>query len=370
VWDTSERKLLAGLPPMSTPDGDWTAVLPVTSEDGTRAAIASGNAAEVYELPGGRLLRTIVHAAPVSALAFGSGRDVVTGATDGTIQLTHDGQQSIALLRAPAGIDAVGVLPDGRVVATDAGKYLRVISSSGVDVVEAPTRITLLRPSTDGMLVTLPGATIPSLRGRADPAVLWDLRGRGGHLVAELRGNLGRVVTARWTDRGVVTVGADGTARLWDTATGRLVREYEVLTQHLLVDVAVSQDGKILVAGGADGLVEFWDFDTGRELWSVRAHAAQVVGLHFEGADLVTRGFGGELSRWHFGPIGCHSAYGDPMRKSIPEPRLHVGRETIRELGARDLRRAVGAADNSEHCVQAAAVVPSQVPGVNTCAAA
>lgn len=301
VWDTGERKLLADLPPMSAPDGDWTAVLPVVSADGSRAAIARGDATEVYELPGGRLLRTIVHAAPVSALAFGSGRDVVTGTTDGTIQLTHDGQQPIALLAAPVGIDAVGVLPDGRVVATDAGKHLHVISSSGVDVLEAPTRITLLRPSTDGRLVTLPGATIPSLRGRADPAVLWDLRGRGGHLIAELRGNLGRVVTARWTDRGVVTVGADGTARLWD-ATGRLVREYEVLTRHLLVDVAVSLDGKLLAAGGADGLVEFWDFDTGRELWSFRAHAAQVIGLHFEGAELVTRGFGGELSRWHFDP--------------------------------------------------------------------
>jgi WD40 repeat protein/serine/threonine protein kinase len=371
VWDTGERKLLAGLPPMSAPDGDWTAVLPVVSADGSRAAIARGNAAEVYELPGGRLLRTIVHAAPVSALAFGSGRDVVTGATNGTIQLTHDGQQPIALLAAPAGIDTVGVLPDGRVVATDAGKHLRVISSSGVDVLEAPTRITLLRPSTDGRLVTLPGATIPSLRGRADPAALWDLRGRGGHLVAELRGNLGRVVTARWTDRGVVTVGADGTARLWD-ATGHLVREYEVLTQHrLLVDVAVSLDGKLLAAGGADGLVEFWDFGTGRELWSLRAHAAQVVGLHFEGAELVTRGFGGELSRWHFDPAAdVIRAYGDPMRKSIPNPRLHVGRETIRELGTRDLRRALGAADNSERCVQAVAVVPSQVPGVNGCTAA
>lgn len=53
------------------------------------------------------------------------------------------------------------------------------------------------------------------------------------------------------------------------------------------------------------------------------------------------------------------------MRKSIPRPRLHAGRETIRELGPRDLGRAVGAADNSERCVQAGVVVPGQVPGVN-----
>ena len=60
------------------------------------------------------------------------------------------------------------------------------------------------------------------------------------------------------------------------------------------------------------------------------------------------------------------------MKKSSPRPRLHVGRETLRELGARDLGCAVGAdnADNSEHCVQAAAVVRSQVPGVDGCAGA
>jgi WD40 repeat protein len=301
VWDTAAGALLASLPPMGKPDGDWTAVLPVVSEDGSRAAIARGNTAELYELPGGRLLQTVVHTAPVSAVAFGRGRDLVTGAVDGTLQLTHDGQQPIALLAAPDGIDAVGVLHDDRVVATDAGKHLRVISLGSVDVLETPTRITLLRPSPDGRLVTLPGATIPSLGGRADPAVLWDLRERGGRLVAELGSNLGRVVTARWTDLGVVTVGADGTARLWDT-TGRLVREYEVLRQHLLIDAAVSQDGKLLAAGGADGLVEFWDIDTGRELWSLRAHAAQVVGLHFEAAELVTRGYGGDVARWRFAP--------------------------------------------------------------------
>jgi hypothetical protein len=58
------------------------------------------------------------------------------------------------------------------------------------------------------------------------------------------------------------------------------------------------------------------------------------------------------------------------MRKSSPK-RLRVGRETIRELGNRDLRRAAGAIDNSEHCVaQALALVPSHVPGADGCAAA
>jgi len=37
-------------------------------------------------------------------------------------------------------------------------------------------------------------------------------------------------------------------------------------------------------------------------LWTLRAHASQVVGLHFEDADLITRGYGGEMARWRFAP--------------------------------------------------------------------
>ena len=69
------------------PDGQ-----PSVSAEGDRAAIARGNAVELYELPGGRLLRRIEHAAPVSAVAFEPlGRDLVSGAVDGSILITRDG---------------------------------------------------------------------------------------------------------------------------------------------------------------------------------------------------------------------------------------------------------------------------------------
>jgi hypothetical protein len=64
--------------------------------DGDRAAIARGKTVEIYELPGGQLLRTIRHPATVNAVAF-----------------------------AITGHDAAGFLPDGRVVAADARCRLR-----------------------------------------------------------------------------------------------------------------------------------------------------------------------------------------------------------------------------------------------------
>jgi len=33
-------------------------------------------------------------------------------------------------------------------------------------------------------------------------------------------------------------------------------------------------------------------------LWTLRAHQSHVVGIHFEGDSIVTRGFAGDVTRW------------------------------------------------------------------------
>ena len=63
IWDTAHDQLLAELPSVTQVDGDFASAFPAVSAAGDRAAIARGNTVEVYELPGGRLLRTIAHGA-------------------------------------------------------------------------------------------------------------------------------------------------------------------------------------------------------------------------------------------------------------------------------------------------------------------
>src|SRR6185295_10754469 len=83
VWDTARDQLLAELPSVTPIDGDFFSAFPAVSSGGDRAAIARGNTVELYELPGGRLLRTTRHSAPVNAVAFSAvGHDFVSGATD------------------------------------------------------------------------------------------------------------------------------------------------------------------------------------------------------------------------------------------------------------------------------------------------
>jgi WD40 repeat protein len=200
VWDTAHDRLLAELPSVSAPVGDFALAFPVVNSDGTRAAIARGNTAEVYELPGGRLVRTITHGAAVSALAFGPSGELISGDVAGGLLLDRNNGASQALPPAGGGIDAIAVLADGRTVATDTAKHLQVIDRARGLVVnlEMSERAGLLRPSLDAhRLVVVPSSTIPSRIGAIDPAQLWDLE--AGRLVAQLTGHVGRTFSARWT---------------------------------------------------------------------------------------------------------------------------------------------------------------------------
>jgi len=292
VWDTARDQLLAELPSVSHVDGDFTSAFPAVSGAGDRAAIARGNTVEVYELPGGRLLRTIVHGAPVNAVAFAStGRDIVSGATDGSLLVTRDNGVTLALPKASGGIDAAEFLPDGRVVAADAQRRLRFYDRDGTVQadLEIPMRVMSLRIEGTRLV------TVPIYTNNAAPPLVLDVERH--RVIAQLEGHVGGVFSARWVARDqILTTGGDGTARLWDGSTGQLRQSYQGGSR-FLADATLAPDG-LVVAGGADGLLRFWDAASGRLLWVLQAHKSRLIGIHIEGRDLVTRGFSGELSRW------------------------------------------------------------------------
>jgi WD40 repeat protein len=296
IWDTARDQLIAELPSVTRVEGNFASAFPAVSAAGDRGAIARDNTVEIYALPGGQLIRTVRHRALVTAVAFGAtGHDLVSGSDDGSVLLTRDDREPIALPGSSGGIDAVAMLADGRVVATDAQSRLRVFDADRGAVLAdlaAPTRAILLRPSDDGRsLITVPSYT------RADPPVLWDFEHY--HLIARLEGHVGQVRSARFVRGGreIVTAGGDGTARLWDGSTGALRQTYRG-SSRFLADATIAPGGSVVVAGGGDGLLRFWDATTGRPLWNLPAHKSYLVGIHFEGDDIVTRGFAGDVARW------------------------------------------------------------------------
>jgi WD40 repeat protein len=296
IWDTTHDQLVAELPSVTPVEGDFKSAYPAVSAAGDRAAIARGNHVEVYELPAARLLRSIEHAAPVSTVAFtADGRDIISGAIDGSVRVTRDNGAQTALPAASVAIDAVGFLPDGRVLVADARRRLRVYDAGGATLAEVETRerVATLRMAPDSRRLV----TVSSFMGRAVTPELWDMERY--RLITPLASNgQAQVYSARFIapDR-VITACGDGAIRMWDAGTGELRHIYRG-GPRFMVDAMLSTDGGMLIGGGGDGLLRFWDASSGLQLWTVPAHRSHLIGIHIDGDDIVTRGFSGDLVRW------------------------------------------------------------------------
>jgi WD40 repeat protein len=176
------------------------------------------------------------------------------------------------------------------VVVSDAERRLRVYGSDGAVLadLEMPVRMMSLRH--EGARLVL----LPSYNGNAAPPLLIDLDEY--RIIARLEDHVGYVWSARWAEGGrIVTAGADGAARLWDGATGQLLRVYRGGSRFLADATLIS--GRV-IGGDADGLLRFWDAGSGAKLWTLPAHKSAVIGVHVEDGDVVTRGLSGEVSRW------------------------------------------------------------------------
>jgi WD40 repeat protein/serine/threonine protein kinase len=301
VWDTTRGQRIADLPSVTPPPGNFWPASPVVSAAGDRAAIAIGDTVSIYALPDGRVVGTIQHPAAVNAVAFArTGHDVVSASIDGSLKITHEGE-SLAPPELQGVVDAVGFVPDGRVVVAGSGE-LRIYDPRSRRVVklfqEPHIRVRAFRVSADSRrLITLATSELAN----ASQPVLWDLEHvRRIRSLDSLQAQVpsAHFVRSKQGDWEILTVGNDGTARLWDGMTGEpLPKKYPGSTRYL-VDAALSPDGTMLVTAGGDGWLRFWDVDSARIIWTLHAHNTRIEGVRFDGTDIVTRSSWGEISRW------------------------------------------------------------------------
>jgi WD40 repeat protein len=107
----------------------------------------------------------------------------------------------------------------------------------------------------------------------------------------------------------------DLTVRLWDTATGKELRQ---LTGHtgLVWGVALSADGSLAVTGGDDGTVRLWDTATGQERARLRAHtrAVRCVALSPDGRVVASGNQDGSVNLWDVPQSLLNVPRGQPLR--------------------------------------------------------
>src|SRR5215218_3156082 len=120
----------------------------------------------------------------------------------------------------------------------------------------------------------------------------------GWKLKRTLRGHTGAVYSAAFYPGGVrvATSGDDGTIRVWDVGTGRLLRSSRVqlldgrtlrprrtfgAQEDGVFEVVFSPNGRLLASGGRDHVVRLWDVRTGRLVRSLAGHDDAVTALAF-----------------------------------------------------------------------------------------
>lgn len=142
-------------------------------------------------------------------------------------------------------------------------------------------RVTALDFHPDGELLAV-GSGEPSRSGQ----ILF-VKSQSGEVVREIDDPHSDTVWAiRFSPDGtrIATGGADRFMKVFDVATGELIRGFEGHTHHVL-GVAWSADGRQLASAGADKSVKIWDALTGEQQRTIEGFGKEVTAVRFVGLE-------------------------------------------------------------------------------------
>jgi WD40 repeat protein/DNA-binding SARP family transcriptional activator len=245
LWDVTTGQVRQRFP-------DWVedAFSVAISPDG-RSALAGSfydNVAVLWDLHSGARLGVLQgHSEGVVAVAFSpDGLRALTGSYDDSIGLwdVASGQRLAILNGHASDVLDLAISPDGR-TALSSGRNSELMGWNLVDAQE-----------------------IQRLRGHQD--AVWDVAfSPDGKQALSSSGAASPSVLVQ-----------DASLRLWDLASGEQLQVAQ-LPVDVIMQVAVSPDGRTALAAATDGLIHIWDLVAWQEVGRLEGHAGPVTGVEF-----------------------------------------------------------------------------------------
>jgi WD40 repeat protein len=317
VWQSEERINLSWHVDQVTsaafsPNGTQ---IVTASEDGTVRIWDAATAKVIATLRG--------HTARVESAAFSpDGKCIVTASMDKTARVWDVATaKQIAILEGHEDtVFSAAFSPDGTQIATasedESMRIWNAATGQAIAILHQPGAVVSAAFSPDGTRI---------LTAADDTAYVWNATTL--KTIAVLNGHPNHINGASFSSDGtrVVTASNDGSVRIWDAATGKMITVLDGPKGNWVLSASFSPDGTRVVAASSDDTARIWDIATGTEISILPVHKGFVQSAAFspEGSRIVTASNDETVRIWETAPrtaVAILRGHEDKVRSAAFSP--------------------------------------------------
>lgn len=274
-------------------------LLPVDGGYGLQLATASDDfSVRLWQLPRPRTghRRTVnqVHFSP-------SGTQIISAGFDGYVKLQQTPNGNLVeQIDLQGEVKTAQLSPSGQLAIGDASGSLHLQTGASRQTIQPYSAgLSSLDFRPDGQQLAIASNI-------NDEIQIWQVHSTAARL-RSLPGHRGGVSCLEYSSRGNVlaSAGYDGTIKLWNAATGDLIRTFvdpQIATGHegIVRCISFSPDGQLLASGGEDRTVKLWNVAAGNLMRVLEGHTGTVNAVKFShgGAFVISGGSDKALKVW------------------------------------------------------------------------